>query len=227
MFDWAKASGFRSGDNPVDGLKRVLPKQPATRGHHAALPYSELPQCIEALRGSDSGTSVKLAFEFMVLTATRTSEVINAIWLEIDLKSKTWCVPASRMKAGREHRVPLSPRCLEILDAAKQISDGGKQVFPGRTPKHSLSNMAFNMALRRMDQIGCTPHGFRSSFRDWAAERTNFPREVCEAALAHVLSNKTEAAYNRTDLFEKRRKLMDSWSAFATATPAKVVRMRA
>ena len=119
VFGWAKASGFRSGDNPVDGLNRVLPKQPATRGHFAALPYTEVPAFIEALRQSDSDTSVKLAFEFIILTATRTSEVLKATWPEIELKSKTWCIPASRMKAEREHRVPLSPRCLEVLDAAK------------------------------------------------------------------------------------------------------------
>ena len=227
VFDWSKASGFRSGDNPVEGLARVLPKQPASQRHFAALPYKDVPAFLEALQDTGAGTSVKLAFELMILTATRTSEVLKARWTEVDLRSKTWTIPADRMKGKRDHRVPLSVRCIQILVEAKSVSDGGPFVFPGKSIERSLSNMCFHMALRRMEWRDCTPHGFRSSFRDWAAERTNFPREVCEAALAHVLSNKTEAAYNRTDLFKKRRKLMDSWSAFATATPAKVVRMGA
>jgi integrase len=131
------------------------------------------------------------------------------------------------MKAGVEHRVPLSPRCVKILQRAKALSDGEPYVFPGRGKGKPLSNMAFLMALRRMKQDNVTAHGFRSSFRDWAAERTNVPRAVCEAALAHTLQNKTEAAYNRTDLFERRRDLMASWSAFATAKPADVVAIRA
>ena len=223
VFDWSKASGFRSGDNPVDGLARVLPKQPTSQRHFAALPYKDVPAFITALQDTGAGTSVKLAFELMILTATRTSEVLKARWAEIDLKTKTWTVPAERMKGKRDHRVPLSDRCIQILKEAKSVSDGGPFVFPGRSPEHPLSNMCFHMALRRMEWTDCTPHGFRSSFRDWAAERTNSPREVCEAALAHVLSNKTEAAYNRTDLFKKRRKLMDSWSVFATQSSGKVV----
>lgn len=227
VFDWAKASGHRSGDNPVDGLIRVLPKQPATRKHHSALPYAEVPQFIQVLQESGAGLPLKLSFEFMILTATRTSEVLRAKWGEIDLKAKTWRVPADRMKAGREHRIPLTPRCLEILEAAKQIADGGRYVFPGKGPKHPLSNMSFLMWLRRTDRSDITPHGFRSSFRDWASERTNFSREVCEAALAHTLKDKVEAAYNRTDLFERRRELMDTWAAFATAKQAEVVQIRA
>ncbi len=227
VFDWAKASGFRSGDNPVDGLKRVLPKQPATRGHFAALPYAEVPRFIDALRKTGTGIPVKLAFELMILTATRTSEVLKARWTEIDLKSKTWTVPADRMKAKRDHRVPLSARCIQILGEVKSVADGGPFVFPGRSPERSLSNMAFHMTLRRMEWTDCTPHGFRSSFRDWAAERTNFPREVCEAALAHVLSDKVEAAYRRTTLFDRRRELMDTWAGFVTAKRAEVVQIRA
>jgi integrase len=223
VFDWSKASGFRSGDNPVDGLNRVLPKQPASQRHFAALPYKEVPAFIVALHDSGAGVAVKFAFEFLILTATRTSEVLKGRWDEIDLKAKAWTIPAQRMKSKRDHRIPLSARCVGILKAAKAVSDGGPFVFPGKSPERSLSNMAFHMTLRRMAWTDCTPHGFRSSFRDWAAERRNFPREVCEAALAHVLSNKTEAAYNRTDLFKKRRKLMDSWSAFATQSSSKVV----
>ena len=227
VFDWAKASGYRSGDNPVDGLARVLPKQPTSQRHFAALPYKEVPSFITALQESGAGIPVKLAFEFMILTATRTSEVLKARWSEIDLRTGTWTVPAERMKSKRDHRVPVPGRCIQILEEAKAVSDGGLFVFPGQSPERSLSNMCFHMALRRMEWTNCTPHGMRSSFRDWCAERTSFSREVCEAALAHVLSNKVEAAYNRTDLFERRRELMDAWARFATTTPAKVVQIRA
>jgi integrase len=226
VFDWAKASGYRPGDNPVDGLKRVLPKQPTTQKHHTALPYKKVPEFLQALHESGSGVSVKLAFEFLILAATRTSEVLQARWDEIDTDAGTWTIPTERMKANREHRVPLSARCMEILDEARAIADGGSFVFPGQSSDRPLSNMCFHMALRRMDRTDCTPHGFRSSFMDWAAERTNVPREVCEAALAHTLRDKTEAAYNRTDLFEQRRGLMDSWAAFATQETGEVLRMR-
>jgi integrase len=228
VLDWAKASGFRSGDNPVDGLRTVLPKQESEKKHHAALPYQRVPKFIAAIRTSDASESARLAFEFLILTAARTSEVLRATWGEFDLEGKTWTIPADRMKAKREHRVPLAPRAVEILERAKQLGDGagGSFVFPGRG-KASLSNMVFLMALRRMERQDITAHGFRSSFRDWASERTNTPSAVCEAALAHTVRDKTEAAYNRTDLFERRRKLMSAWAAFATAKPADVVALRA
>ena len=224
--DWAKASGFRSGDNPVDGVSKVLPKHKTKQEHHAALPYAHVPAFLADLRDCDAGASVKFAFEFLILTATRSSEVLRARWDEIDLEAKTWTIPADRMKAKTEHCVPLAPRSVETLEKAQEISNG-EYVFPGRMPNRPLSTMAFNMALRRMNRTDCVPHGFRSSFRDWAAERTNFPREVCEAALAHTLTDKTEAAYNRTTLFERRRELMTTWAAFATAEPGKVVQIRA
>ena len=153
--------------------------------------------------------------------------MLGARWDEIDTDEKTWTIPAARIKAGREHRVPLSPRCLEILERAEAIADGGPFVFPGRSPKAPLSNMAFLMLLRRMKRDDITAHGFRSAFRDWAAERTNFPRAVCEAALAHVVKDKAEAAYFRSDLFDLRRDLMETWAAFATAKPGDVVSLRA
>jgi integrase len=207
-------------------LTKVLPKHRATQAHHAALPYQQVPAFIHALREADAGELVKLAFEFTILCAVRTSETLGATWAEVDLEAKTWTIPGIRMKAGVEHRVPLSARAVEILKRAKVLADGD-YVFPGRTAKKPLSNMVFLMALRRMKQHGATAHGFRSSFRDWAAERTNFPRAVCEAALAHTLRDKTEAAYNRTDLFERRSELMVTWCAFATAKPADVVAIRA
>jgi integrase len=227
ILEWSKAQGFRTGDNPAVGLTRVLPRQREARAHHAALPYQALPGFVQALRTSDAGEAVKLAFEFTILCGARTSEVLNATWSEIDVATKTWTIPANRMKAGVTHRVPLTPRCLKILEAAKAVSDRSQFVFPGRRGDKPLSNMVFLMALRRMGRRDLTAHGFRSTFRDWAAERTNQPRAVCEAALAHSLKDKTEAAYHRTDLFEKRRELMNLWSKFATAKPGDVVALRA
>ena len=227
VFEWCKAQGYRTDDNPTQGLTKVLPKQRVAKGHHAALPYQNLPAFVQALREADAGDVVRLAFEFTILCASRTSETLNAAWTEIDLEAKTWTIPGPRMKAGLEHRVPLSPRCIKILERTKALSDGGPYVFPGRSPKKPLSNMVFLMALRRMERRDVTTHGFRSTFRDWAAERTNVPRAVCEAALAHTLRDKTEAAYNRTDLFDRRRDLMTSWSRFATSKPADVVAIRA
>lgn len=227
IFQWCRAQGYVGGENPTEGLTNALPKHRGARGHHAALPYQKLPAFIHALRESDAGKVVKLAFEFTILCGSRTSEVLNATWKEIDIKAKTWTVPGERMKAGIEHRVPLSERCLKILEQAKALTEGGPFVFPGHRPSKPLSNMVFLMTLRRMKRDDLTAHGFRSTFRDWAAERTNVPGAVCEAALAHVVKNKAEAAYNRTDLFDRRRDLMASWSKFATQKPGKVLAMGA
>lgn len=227
IFDWCKAQGYRAGDNPTEGVTKVLPKHREAAEHHAALEFRHVPAFLHALRESDAGEAVKLAFEFLILSGSRTSEVLNATWAEIDTDSQTWTIPAERMKAGIEHRVPLSAQCLKVLRHAKALADGGAFVFPARRPNKPLSNMVFLMALRRMNRGDLTAHGFRSTFRDWAAERTNFPRAVCEAALAHTLRDKTEAAYNRTDLFDRRRDLMATWARFATSKPADVVSLRA
>ena len=227
VFDWAKAAGFRSGDNPVDGIARALPKIAPRKNHFAALPYAEVPGFIQALRASRSGELVKLAFEFLILTAARTGEVLRATWDEINLDDAVWTIPAHRMKARHEHRVPLSSRCMEILRRARELAGGSLFVFPGRSPERPLSNMAFLMALRRLGCAVTTAHGFRSSFRDWAEERTAFKRSAIEAALAHQVADKVEGAYLRTTLPEERRRLMDAWAAFATAAPkVKVVRIR-
>ena len=220
VFQWAKASGLRGGDNPVDGVSKVLPKQNAAGSHHAALPYKKVPQFIKDLRASDGNASSRLALEHVILTAVRTTEGLMTKPDELDLAKKTWTVPASRMKMKREHRVPLAPRCIEIYRKARKLNPKSTFVFPGQTNDKPLSNMALLMLLRRM-KVQITVHGFRSSFRDWAAEQTNFPSAVCEAALAHKLKDKTEAAYNRTDLFDKRRELMNQWAAYCTGTQIK------
>jgi integrase len=217
VFDWAKASGHRSGDNPVDGVSKVLPKQNAARSHHAALPYAKASQFIKKLRVVDAGPASRLALEFMILTAVRTNEVLGAEWSEIDFRKKTWTIPAERMKMKREHRVPLALRCIAILKEARKLTDKSVLVFPGRSDDKPLSNMVFLMLLRRM-KLKITAHGFRSTFRDWASEQTSFPSAVCEAALAHTIKDKTEAAYNRTDLFDKRRELMTAWAGYCGGT---------
>lgn len=216
VMDWAKSGGLRDGDNPVLGIARGLPKQPSKRGHHAALPYTEVAGFLERLRGSSNGLIVKAAFEFLVLTATRTSELLGAQWSEIDMEKKLWTIPGDRMKAGKEHRVPLSDRCIELLEAMVSFKDHEGLVFPGSSRGKPLSTMVFLMVLRRME-LAITAHGFRSTFRDWASETTSFPHEVAEMALAHTVENKVEAAYRRGDLLEKRREIMNAWSLYCTA----------
>ena len=214
VLDWAKAAGHRSGDNPVEGVTRGLPRQGEREEHHAALPYAEVPAFFARLRAmSGQGEIGRLAFQFLILTAARTGEVLGACWSEIDMAGALWAVPASRMKAGREHRVPLSGRAVEVLTQAKVLAGDSALVFPGRDGVKPRSNMVFSMALRRM-KVQVTAHGFRSSFRDWAAEATNLPREVAEMALAHTIENRVEAAYRRGDLLSKRRELMAQWAVF-------------
>ncbi len=229
VMDWARTAGYRDGDNPVAGVLDGLPNQREhkRRHHHAALSFHRLPEFIQSLRTARLSETVKLAFEFLILTAARTSEVLNARWNEVDLHNELWTIPAARMKAGVEHRVPLSQRCVEILRRARAISAGCELVFPGRFDTKPISNMSFLMALRRMG-VGVTAHGFRSVFRDWAAESTHYSREVCESALAHTIKDKSEAAYRRGDLLEKRRELMAAWANFAVTPPsgAKVVQIR-
>lgn len=215
VLDWAYTAGHRTGENPVRTVTQGLPKQIDRPKHHAALLYREVPQFIGRLRGSGLAMPTRLAFEFLVLTASRTNEVRLATWREIDFETSTWTRPAEHMKAKREHRVPLTERCLEILKEATGLRGGQDLVFPGLKFGEPLSDNTFEMAVRRlMPERKITTHGFRSSFRDWAAECTSFSREVCEAALAHSIADKTEAAYRRGDLFQKRRTLMVDWSLY-------------
>lgn len=215
VLDAAKARGFRDGPNPATWrghLKTLLPaRQRLTRGHHAALAYDDLPAFMAALRARQSLAA--LALEMCILTATRTSEVLNAEWSEFDLEKKVWTIPAIRMKAGHAHRIPLTDRALDILKSLPKL-DHNPHVFPGHAKGKPLSGMAMTMQLRRMKREDITVHGFRSTFRDWASEQTSFPHETCEHALAHRISDKAEAAYRRGDQFEKRRKLMEEWAAW-------------
>jgi len=222
VLDWATARGHRVGDNPArwrGHLDKLLPARAKVQKvqHHSALPYSEIGAFMCELREQDGMAA--LALEFLILTATRTGEVIGAKWDEIDRGGAIWTIPADRMKAGKEHRVPLSKPALAVL---KRLHDAapGAFVFPGNKADKPLSNMAMLMLLERMERSDLTVHGFRSTFRDWAAERTNFPREVAEHALAHSLPDKVEAAYRRGDLFEKRRHMMDAWARYCAMVPA-------
>lgn len=219
VLDAAKAKGLRTGENPArwrGHLDTLLPKrQKLQRGHHPALPYANVPAFLAALRKREAMAA--RAMEFTILTAARSGEVLGATWSEIDLDTRTWTVPASRMKAGREHRVPLTEPAMSILTAleAARPEEGDGYLFPGQRPKRPLSGMAMEMLLRRQ-KLEITVHGFRSSFRDWAAEETSFPREIAEAALAHVVGDATERAYRRGDALEKRRELMAAWASHCT-----------
>jgi integrase len=227
--DWAKVRGYREGENPArwrGHLDKLLPRSAKAMeavqrakgrdGHHRALPYLEISEFMAALRGVD-GIAAR-ALEFAILTAARTGEVIGARWGEFDTENRLWTIPANRMKAGKEHRVPLSDAALAIVGAMEAIRQG-EHVFAGKKAGEPLSQMALLMTLRRMGRGDTTTHGFRSSFRDWAAERTNFPAEVAEMALAHAVGDKVEAAYRRGDLFAKRRRIMDAWAKFCAAPP--------
>ena len=218
VLDAARAKGFRDGENPArwrGHLDHLLPRHSKlTRGHHAAMPYVDVAAFLVELRKRQSGAA--LALELCILTAARSGEILGMRWSEIDLEAKIWTVSATRMKAGREHRVPLSSRTVAILRDLKQVN-AGDLVFPGQARNKPLSNMAMEMVLRRMEIHAATVHGFRSSFRDWAGNVSNFPRELAETALAHVIGDKAEQAYRRSDALEKRRKLMDAWAAYCAA----------
>ena len=228
VFDWAKASGFMQGDNPTEGLTKVLPKHKGDKEHHAALPYQAVPAFLDTLRTRPRlSPSVRRGLELLVLTATRTNELRGATWDEINFDTATWTVPAARMKNSRVHQIPLSARALELLRDGYAERGDSPWICQGPTPRQPFSDKAFRAAIGRLTTTPVTVHGFRSSFRDWSAERTNIPRDVCEAALAHTLRDKTEAAYKRTDLFEKRRDLMALWAQFVTSTPGDVIAIRA
>ena len=229
VLDAAKAKGFRNGENPArwrGHLDHLLPRPlKLARGHHAAMPYEDVAAFITELRKRDATAS--LALELCILTAARSGEILGMQWTEIDFDKRIWTVPASRMKAGREHRVPLSLRAIAILRRLEKLKLS-EFIFPGQARKKPLSNMAMEMVLRRMKIEDATVHGFRSSFRDWAGNVSSFPREIVETALAHVIGDKAEQAYRRSDALEKRRKLMDAWASYCGGSATgSVVNIRA
>ncbi len=215
VLEWSIAMEHRT-DNPCDRIGPVLGPQRDIVRHMRALPHRDVAAAVETVRASRSTRAVKLAFEFLVVTATRSGEVRLATWEEMNVAGRVWTIPAERMKMNREHRVPLNLRALEVLDAARSLADGNPLVFPNRWGNR-IRDTFLSQLLKDLD-IAAVPHGFRSSFRDWAAEETDHPREVIEAALAHVVRNQVEAAYARSDLFERRRRLMDEWAAYLAAT---------
>ncbi len=224
VMKWTVAKGWRQ-DNPAEAISQALPKQTGVKEHRKALPYAEVNGCIAAMKASNAGITTKLALEFVILTACRSGEVRLAEWSEVDLDKAVWTIPGTRMKAKREHRVPLSLRAVEILQAAQGLSDGTGLVFPGTKAGKPLSDMTLSKLVKELG-FKVDVHGFRTSFKTWAQERTNIPREVSEAALAHTIQNKAEAAYARSDLFEKRRDLMERWAQFILTRDAMVVRIR-
>jgi len=223
VLDWARVRGYRDGENPArwrGHLDKLLPAPSRVHKvkHHAALPYAAMPEFLAHLREQE-GVAAR-ALEFTILTAARTGETIGATRGEINEADGLWIIAAERMKAGKEHRVPLSRRALTIVGQVVPAASAEQTfVFPGAKRGRPLSNMAMTAVLRRTGRSDLTVHGFRSSFRDWAAERTNFPTEVVEMALAHAVGSKVEAAYRRGDLFEKRQRLMDAWAEFLATTP--------
>jgi integrase len=224
VLDAAKAQGHRSGENPAawrGHLSHLLPKRARhTRGHHAAMSYREVPEFMAGLRERDGFAS--LALEFAILSAARSGEVYGARWSEIDLAAKIWAIPAKRMKAARDHRVPLSERAIAILRDLAKVKTG-PFVFPSPRGTKPLSHVAMATVMKRMGVEGPTVHGFRSAFRDWAGNETNFPRELAEAALAHVIGDKAEQAYRRDDALERRRTMMEAWAKWCEPRVGNVV----
>jgi integrase len=219
VLDYAKVRGWRSGENPArwrGHLDHLLPKSKRAREHHAAMDYRAVPDFIGKLRARDSVPA--MALEFLIVTAARSGEVRGAIWSEIDMTAKVWTIPAARMKAGHEHRVPLSSRALRILERLAPVRTSAF-VFPGRRADGSLGINALGVELAKMSVTDATSHGFRSAFRDWCGNETNFPREIAEQALAHATGNAVELAYRRGDALEKRRKLMDLWARHCELDP--------
>ncbi len=218
VFDWSIAAQHREISNPLAGIEKALPKQGDKAKHHTALPYADLPELMERLASAEGVGA--MAVRFAILTATRSGEVRGARWSEIDLDAAVWTIPGERMKAKEEYRIPLTAEVLEVLNQARGLD--GDLVFPGRRRGRPLSDMSLTAVLKRLN-VPVTVHGFRSTFRDWASERTNVPREIAEMCLAHTVGGAVERAYARSDLFDKRRDLMERWARFCCPASADVI----
>ena len=225
IIKWARAQGYFQGDDPVELAEQALPKQLKSDDHHKSLEFEKLPEMISNLRKSKISLPTKLALEFTILSACRTSEVLNAKWEEIDLTKLIWSIPSERMKGGKVHQVPLTDRMTVILNDCKKLKTNNDLLFPSEINGEALSNNTMRLALKKRLKIDATVHGMRSSFKDWASETTNFANEVSEMALAHTISNKTELAYRRRTLIEKRRHLMQKWSDYLNNKEGEVIEL--
>ena len=225
IIKWARAQGYFQGDDPVELAEQALPKQLKSDDHHKSLEFEKLPEMITNLRKSKISLPTKLALEFTILSACRTSEVLNAKWEEIDLTKLIWSIPSERMKGGKVHQVPLTDRMTVILNDCKKLKTNNDLLFPSEINGEALSNNTMRLALKKRLKIDATVHGMRSSFKDWASETTNFANEVSEMALAHTISNKTELAYRRRTLIEKRRHLMQKWSDYLNNKEGEVIEL--
>ena len=225
VIKWARAQGLFTGDDPVEIAEAALPKVKNKANHFKSAPFANIPAIFKQVAQSSLFPSTKLAVQFLILTACRTTEVREATWNEIDLEQKLWCIPAERMKTGSPHNVPLSIQALEILKKARELQTDNDLIFPSPVNNAALSSNALLHALQKRLKIDATIHGMRSSFKDWASETTNYSNEVSEMALAHIVSNKVEGAYRRGDLLEKRRWLMQDWSNFVSSSEEKTVQL--
>lgn len=224
VLKWAVAKGWRQ-DNPADAITTALPKVSKVKAHRVALPYDEVADFLTVLRGCGALPQTRWAIEFLILTAARSLEVRDATWDEIDLDAATWTIPAARMKMKRPHRVPLSPSAVAVLKEAQDLFGGTGRLFPGMKKGRPLSDVALSKTVKGLG-FPVDVHGFRTSFRTWAQDKTTFPREVAEACLAHLVGSEVERAYSRSDLFDKRRRLMDAWAGYvAKESGGKVVRI--
>ena len=228
-FEWAQAHGHCESNPAGEGINGALPSMPAVKSHFRALPYPEVAGALDVIEASTASLAAKLALRLVVLTATRSGEVREARWSEIDFDAREWRIPGERMKTGAEHRVPLSDAALAVMAAARSLEDGSGLCFPSPMRRgRPMSDMSLTKVLRGNGLADrATVHGMRSAFRTWASERTNAPHAVMELCLAHAVGDATERAYSRSDLVDKRRRLMDQWAAFVTGKGADVVRLRA
>ena len=220
VLDWAKAHGYVTGDNVAGAVHQVLPRQPAAKGRFAAIPYQELPEFVRSLRNGAGSDAVKLGLELIILTALRTNEVQGGKWSEVDWQDATWTIPAQRQqkkKVPEPHVVPLSPRCMEVLVALRALAGDSGYMFPGNKRDKPISNMTFLMALKRLGREE-TVHGFRSAFRTWVDEETDFSSDIAERCLAHTIKDKVEKAYRRGDLLQKRCQLMEAWAHYVSGS---------
>jgi len=225
IMKWAKAKVYYTGDNPVELAEQALPRLRNTGNHFSALPYTHIYKIITELQTLEIQTSTKLSLQFLILTASRQKEVLNARWDDIDFNLNKWIVPASRMKVGIEHEVLLSKQALKILQDAKLNDGNSPLLFPSSTTGKPLSDNTLRLVLQKRLQLNTTTHGLRSSFKDWASETTHYPNEVTEMALAHSIPNAVEAAYRRGNLFEKRRQLMNDWAAYLYGHQTEVIQL--